>query len=399
MEHDSQNAEVSDRLSRLNEQLADMHIDSNLAPFVRTEPSQCHPFVGISFNFDFEPAHDHKTWPGPLYDPDAPLPPRRIAGIPHLERKKADRQLKRRHSAGVRSGSSQKQKQRKGQSCSIPPAARRCKTSSWPSRYQTPLPARDKPLHLLDLPGEIRNSIYRLLYVSATPLYAQFRCVLQPKKRTQEIIRRLPLEPHLATVCKQLRQESLSLFYAGNKFIFEKSTLTNHLNKPHLVSRHSPWTSYQNAQQPAADGRADTTPCDQDITQPLTLSLWQPHSLDAAQALTNLTIHFRDRLDNNIMTYDSRKTPNGNFSISLDVSSNVTSCICLEQKALAEHETSMSLLRARDKLTTTLVETAVRFARVRKGLIAEEGERQGQGRGMYEDCGGCGRKRVPMVGS
>lgn len=82
------------------------------------------------------------------------------------------------------------------------------------------------PTNFLDLPGEIRNTIYRLVTVSDEPVQAQLRQVfkLTPGHKKRAVVtRKLPLEPPLSSASRQLRKEVLSIHYGENTFIFENS--------------------------------------------------------------------------------------------------------------------------------------------------------------------------------
>ena len=98
-----------------------------------------------------------------------------------------------------------------------------------PMHYYGPLPIRDPPHHLLNLPGEIRNQIYRMLCVSHEPIIAQFRPIMKPKKgrgdraKLFQTTKRFPREPTLALACRQLTKEVLSIFYSENTFVFRRN--------------------------------------------------------------------------------------------------------------------------------------------------------------------------------
>ncbi|KAM3419808.1 hypothetical protein BST61_g3139 [Cercospora zeina] len=85
---------------------------------------------------------------------------------------------------------------------------------------------RFPPLRLLNLPPEIRNSVWNLLAVRRDPVEAQLRRIQPCKKITphrKTFIRRFPQEPTAASVSKQMRHEILSIFYGTNQFILERN--------------------------------------------------------------------------------------------------------------------------------------------------------------------------------
>jgi len=107
-----------------------------------------------------------------------------------------------------------------------------------PTKEHGPLPERDQPLHLLDLPGELRDMIYDILALRDEPQYAQLRPVLERNgRRLVHLVRRHPQEPVLALVNKQLRHEVLSVFYGTNRFIFRSSH--EPLLEAHSMAKHT----------------------------------------------------------------------------------------------------------------------------------------------------------------
>ncbi|KAI5366409.1 hypothetical protein Slin15195_G079290 [Septoria linicola] len=93
---------------------------------------------------------------------------------------------------------------------------------------QTPMSfeSRTPPLRLIDLPPEIRNLVWNLIAARQEPVEAQLRQIQPCKKLTPHrttFVRRFPQEPPVAMVNKQVRQEVLSIFYAVNRFVFERN--------------------------------------------------------------------------------------------------------------------------------------------------------------------------------
>lgn len=102
--------------------------------------------------------------------------------------------------------------------------------------------------NLLQLPPEIRNLIFNILVVRFEPLIAQVRRVHHLKKgRRSNTISKFPLEPAIARVNRQLREEVLSIFYGSNHFIFEKTSYKMFtglsMTNPSMVDRWRPPTN------------------------------------------------------------------------------------------------------------------------------------------------------------
>ena len=127
------------------------------------------------------------------------------------------------------------------------------KKSPRPVHYYGPPPARDPPHNLLNLPGEIRNQIYRMLCVSHEPIIAQFRPIIRPKRgrgdraKLFQTTKRFPREPTLALVSRQLMTEVLSIFYSDNTFVFRRN---DEKRFEDLIMTHAPmikrWTPLHN---------------------------------------------------------------------------------------------------------------------------------------------------------
>ncbi|GIZ46507.1 hypothetical protein CKM354_000963300 [Cercospora kikuchii] len=64
-------------------------------------------------------------------------------------------------------------------------------------------PRQRKSCHLLNLPGEIRNTIYRYALIKTKPM---------------KVTSKGPGEPSLLRVCNRIRREARSIYYAENEF-------------------------------------------------------------------------------------------------------------------------------------------------------------------------------------
>ncbi|KAK5138424.1 hypothetical protein LTR08_000010 [Meristemomyces frigidus] len=160
--------------------------------------------ISAESKFDFTLPRSCKEWPAPHYGPDSP----------HPQHVKDSRKLqnKRRHGVSIPSRPAKASK---------PKIVSVRKARPQPSRTHGPMPKRDLPLHLLNLPGEMRNLIYDLLVLRPSPIYPQFRPVHKLGQR--KVLRRYPREPKLALVNHQLRHEVLSVFYGANLIVFRRS--------------------------------------------------------------------------------------------------------------------------------------------------------------------------------
>lgn len=162
--------------------------------------------------FEFDPPTYCQRWPGLRFGPfclHKQLPK------PVHKTKMTNKSSEKKHGLDVKHGTTSRK------SATSKPKKARTKVPA-PSISST-VASRNPPLHLLDLPAEIKNEIYTLLAVQTDPIEAQLRPI-QTGRKGKIVIRRFPQEPTLAAVNKQLRQEVLSLFYGLNKFVFEKST-------------------------------------------------------------------------------------------------------------------------------------------------------------------------------
>ncbi|KAF2774481.1 hypothetical protein EJ03DRAFT_323053 [Teratosphaeria nubilosa] len=183
--------------------------------------------------FDFELPPGSTEWPLSPYGPQSP----------HLQYAKGRRSARDKRCSAVASPA-RPIKARK------PKRSTSAKRKAEPRQDHGPLPPRDEPLHLLNLPGELRDIIYDILCLRKDQLYAQLRPTLQKEGRhLRKILRRHPTEPILALVNKQLRREVLSVFYGANSFVFRRSNETllekySMTNPIHLARFMTPATCF-----------------------------------------------------------------------------------------------------------------------------------------------------------
>jgi hypothetical protein len=179
-----------------------------------------------AYAFDFEPPSATATpWPGPPYDEKARFAPG-VFDKARSSRQRAKHRSSKRKLAQQEHGRSSPRLARQAQE-KVGTDIGRSKAFSRPIQYYGSPPPRDIPLHLLSLPGEIRNHIHRVLAVSQEPLVAQFKPIISPKKGLKNPhrrkLRRFPREPVLALANQQLRKELLSIFYGANKFLIRQT--------------------------------------------------------------------------------------------------------------------------------------------------------------------------------
>ncbi|KAI7086437.1 hypothetical protein KC356_g5001 [Hortaea werneckii] len=195
--------------------------------------------ISAESTFDFVLPQGCKEWPAPHYGPYSP----------HTEHPKpgGTLRLRKREATGLAKVGGKKavkvQRQRRGglfpmsqKVTSTTGDQRSCITSresSTLSQPQIPIPNPQSldvaPLTILSLPRELRDLIYSYLVLHPEPLIPQYRPCWKPtlpgdttKRRVyHRVIRRLPPDPPLALVSRQLRHETLSAFYGANTFIFE----------------------------------------------------------------------------------------------------------------------------------------------------------------------------------
>lgn len=210
---ESNSTDIDPEVERLGEAIDDMDITA--PPSLPIAPSG---------TFDFRPPAPSPEWPGPRYDDLIQFVP----GIFNQPRDTGPSKGKGKQKRTVikRSSSHDDKHVPRRPSSKVtkaPTPTNNNKSVTTPKKPQfcrSP-PRRAEPLHLLGLPGEIRNQIYRYLYLSKEPLNAQYRPIIRPHQKTaRPVVKRFPREPTLALVCKQLRNEASSLFYAENTFVF-----------------------------------------------------------------------------------------------------------------------------------------------------------------------------------
>lgn len=203
---------------------SDMEIDQEDA--VEENPYQFGTSKAFPFDFKLPCA---TKWPGPPYDEHARFAPGSFDSPRPSRNRPKQRGPKRKLSQPDTVQSKTrfaKLPQRK-----TTPEHSRSKTVSKPTPHYVTAPKRDLPLHLLSLPGEIRNHIYRIVCVSREPLIAQFKPIMLPKKgrdnRNRIVVRRFPREPVLALGSLQLRKEVLSIFYGANRFVIRPTDMVD----------------------------------------------------------------------------------------------------------------------------------------------------------------------------
>ena len=192
------------------------------------EDTMTGPLVfGSSQDFEFEfKLMSGKEWPGPRYDAHSLFAPG-VYDKARPTRPKSKQKSSKRKPSQEGGQITLRANQRPSIKHSKEPG--HGKKSTRPFQHYGSRSSRDPPLHLLDLPGEIRNQIFRALYVRDEPIVAQFRPIIRPKmghgRRAKlfETNRRFPREPAVALACRQLHKEVLSIFYGENKFVFRQS--------------------------------------------------------------------------------------------------------------------------------------------------------------------------------
>lgn len=182
-----------------------------------------------SGTFDFCPPPSSPVWPGPRYDD-------LVQFVPGIFNRSRDMMLSKSKPKSKRAVAKRRSSQddrhaallRPTSKTSKPATPKKASTTPKKPQFCPPPPTRPEPLHLLTLPGELRNEIYRHLYVSPTPLQASYRPILTPHQgNVAPPLKRFPREPALALACRQLRREAASLFYAENAFVFAQAALVN----------------------------------------------------------------------------------------------------------------------------------------------------------------------------
>ena len=270
--------------------------------------------IAPSGTFDFRPPASCPRWPGPKYDDLIQVIPgifnvSRDMKLPKTKTKQKRAEVKRRPSHDDRHAI-----RRHNRKLTTTPSAQTKKKhhQTMPKRPQflPPPPSRPEPLHLLTLPGELRNQIYRYLYLSKEPLQAQFRPILSPHQGTAKpSIRRFPREPTLALVCRQLRDEACSFFYAENSFVFAAST--------------------------GKSCNADLYP----MTATKQMARWMSAS-SATAALTRMELRLGDPGANGLygrqrVTYVLRRLADGKTDVEVEVG-EAARCVCWEKEAVMD---------------------------------------------------------------
>ncbi|KAK5163204.1 uncharacterized protein LTR77_010790 [Saxophila tyrrhenica] len=227
LNHDSPSTSSSEhgQSSSLTQQMEGLLLSTN--PFSTSrEPSAAAPAAyhfGTSqdFTFDFKPASPTEEWPGPPYDSNARFAPGVFDKPRSLRPRSKLRSPKRKLSQHDTANSPRVAKTPPAK----PSAESKHRPTSRPIQYYGTPPRREQPLHLLTLPGEIRNQIYRLLTVRRDPLIACFKPIIRPHTSSSSsiVIKRFPREPLLALGCRQLRDEVLSTFYSRNRFVIRQT--------------------------------------------------------------------------------------------------------------------------------------------------------------------------------
>ncbi|TKA31371.1 hypothetical protein B0A50_02216 [Salinomyces thailandicus] len=166
--------------------------------------------ISAESKFEFTLPKGCKIWPAPQYGQYSP----------HVEGSKAPNPSARRRRQSILNRPAKAAKARMARRSAVK------EVGPEPSCSHLPLTPRDKPLHFLTIPGELRDMVYDLIVPRNTKIIAQNRPCFERRpgrKGSREIIRRYPLEPKIAQVSRQSRKEVLSIFYAANTFIFRRS--------------------------------------------------------------------------------------------------------------------------------------------------------------------------------
>lgn len=231
-----------------------------------------------------------------------------------------------------------------------------------PTRGHLPIPKREQPLHLLTLPGELRDMIYDLLAVREKPLFAQYRPV--HLRGGGKVLRRYPPEPEVALVNRQLRHEVLSSFYATNVLIFRRS-------EEELLQNLS-------------------------MTDPNWLTKWYR---DCTPALSNHLRHIELRLGArgsvgpSTLTYKLKKSAEGQIDVTHDLA-KTGYCPCLEDEAIAE--VGAQMLGVSDLVRVATILTRKRKAKL-LALAKQDHEEDGMFKMPTATCLYCRKKHLKHV--
>jgi len=345
-----------------------------------TAVSESHVFGDKDFGFEFELSTMNRAWPGPSYDGEAQIPPASADTMRHPKRKPRRKITKRRLSQEDRSGIPRhRRSQQAMQTDKMALVETPCSTLLSPRlQYRGELPPRHPANHLLTLPGELRNQIYRILCPTGEIIQAQFRTVINPRKGRSDrahAVRRLPLEPALAMVCQQLHREVLSLFYGENKFIFHK--------------RDVPWIHF-----------AQHTPFP--MTHEKGIAAWSP-SLGFASALRHVELHFKVKHTTHrsfCIQYKLSKSADGVIRLTNNADADAY-CACDENQALLQNRTEVE---KDGSGTQDLLSLAARLSAVRRNLIEINPETFAEFpyavyRPRPPHCAQCGREYLKEVAS
>lgn len=310
-----------------------------------TAVSESHVFGDKDFGFEFGLSAINRAWPGPSYDGEARILPASADTMRQTKRKSRQKTPKRRLSQEDRSGVPRYGRSREAmQIDAIATVERPCSTQVSPQpEYRGEPSPKHPPTHLLTLPGELRNQIYRILCPTGESIQAQFRTVINPRKGRSDkahAVRRLPLEPALAMVCQQLHREVLSLFYGENKFIFHK--------------RDVPWIHF-----------AQHTPFP--MTHEKSIAAWSPR-LGFASALRHVELHFKVKHTTHrafCIQYKLSKSADGVIRLTNNADADAY-CACGENQALLQIRTEVE---KDGSGTQDLLSLAARLSAVRRNLI------------------------------
>ena len=336
-----------------------------------------------SGTFDFTPPPSSPAWPGPRYDELVAVSPNlfnrsndmllsKIKPKPKPKRTIVKRSSS--HDFKSPSSPSHSHNQRRLNGKITKPGAAASKkrgqsTASKRPAFCRPPPTRAEPLHLLTLPGEIRNQIYQYLFLSKEPLKAHYRPILHPHQgiNGKPEIKRFPREPTLALVNRQLHLEACSFFYAENTFIF--------------ASRDRYVTDFPDPEIPPS------------LTSPTALVQWMDASA-ATRSLRKIELHLGPV--GSLFDYSYRTSPKYTFLRKADGGTEVelqsdyqNMCMCLEKEICADAQPAMvakhcggqSLLLAAKVLVVRRIDTLRELKLERSGKVCER-------------CGELGFRRV-----
>jgi hypothetical protein len=293
--------------------------------------------------FDFEPPSTWTQWPSARYGQHSP----------HLQYAKGTKSPRRKHQT-TPSKPTRPSKSRKPKA-----TARTKKVVPEPTQGHGPIPPRDLPINLLNLPPELRNRIYELLTVHDKPLRPQLRPVwrLHGKRRTREV-GSYPREPSLSLVNRQLRDEVLSIFYGSNRFVFKES-------ESHLLDEHNMTTT----------------------TVQQTWVATRP----ATRFIKHIDLRIPIEPDWNVSStidYTFSLNHDGHASIAYDTLSD-ESCMCLEDEAIAE--TMVTAVSNPDLMS--LMFALERKRRGKLDVMGQVSTRKGKKTFLMlaKKCGECGK--------